>query len=148
MFFCVFFTSTMLYIKTGFSKTKQIFDKILQFTIYNNYICHDQKKKSVNIHWNAQVCLIFFVFFFIPKRVVQLIPSSPHLHYRRFTNVQLYNQKYVFTTRVHYSYRLNIKKNYKCNFIYIYMQKSTPSIHYLFIQARPQLFFKLFSRAK
>lgn len=45
---------------------------------------------------------------FLPKNVFMLIQTSPHLHYR-YTNVQLYNQKYVRLTRVHYRYRLDIK---------------------------------------
>lgn len=79
-----------------------------------------------------------FIFFPHNKRVVK------HIYITRVYKYTIIQSKYVVTTRIDYRYRFNIKtqkttKFYTHIYMYIYIYaRSTPSIHVIFIEARPE----------
>lgn len=132
-------TSTTLYRK-GFPKQKK--NLILQFTIYNNsYVT----TKEVRIYTEMHSCFFFLGFFF--QRDFFFFSSHTKkggkalLHYK---GLQMYN----YTVRSMWSllgYIIDTDSTSKPRkttkfyiYIYIYMQRSTPSIHVIFIEARPE----------
>lgn len=73
------------------------------------------------------------ILFSYQKNVFMLIQTSPHLHYR-YTNVQLYNQKYVQLL----GYIIDTDQTSKQEILQICIYaKVYTSIHYVSIEARP-----------
>lgn len=97
----------------------------------------------MNIHWNAQVLLNSFFFpVFLPKNGFYVDSNFSTFTLQRFTNVQLYSQKYVpllgyiidtdQTSKQENTTNFYICKVYTKYTLYIYRSKTKAELDFLF----------------